>query len=184
MSMSTPEETFAVAHAAIEKGDWDALFACLDPGDVRRVVRNGLSGLGRDDRVEELCREAGVEQALLDSAKALASRMGTAAQACLTGDTDASFALKELVEAHRRALDAIIRAASDIAALAAGLERHLRATIGGGSISSSLFVGERLEEVRVDGKQASATRRRDDGATERVVFVRRGGRWLIRLFAR
>jgi len=184
MSMSTPEETFAAAQAAMERGDWDELFACLEPGDVGRVVKNGLSGLGRDVRVEELCREAGVEPALVDSARALAAQMATAAQACLAGDMAASLRLKELVEGHRLALDAIIKAASDIATLAAGLERHLRATAGGGSVSSSLFAGERLEQLRVDGDRASATRRRAGGSTERIAFVRRDDRWRIRLFAR
>jgi len=184
MPRSTPEQAFAAAQAAIEQGDWDGFFACVDPADVRRVVKNGLGRLGRDRRVEELCREAGVEQALLGPVKELASRMARAAQASLSGGVDESLALKGIVEAHRKALDALVKSVSAIAALAAALERHLRATAGGGSVSSSLFVGDLLEEVDAEGNLAWATRRTAGGATESVGFVQRAGEWQIRLFAR
>lgn len=184
MPRTTPEEAFAAAQAAISRQDWDAFFACIDPGDLRRVVKNGLARLGRDRRIEELCREAGVEQALIDPVKQLASRMGRAAQAALGGGGDASLALKGLVDAHKKALDALVKAVQAIDTLAAALERHLRATAGGGSVSSSLFLGDTLEAVRVDGNTAWGTRRSATGATESVGFVRRAGEWQVRLFAR
>lgn len=184
MPRSTPQEAFAAARVAIEQQDWDAFFACLDPGDVRRVVKNGLNRLGRDGRVEAICREAGVEQGLLNEVKELASRMAKAAESTLGGEIDASLKLKGIVDGHRKALEAVARTARDIASLAAALERHLRATVGGGSVSSSLFVGETLEELQVDDNLAWGTRRAPQGATESVGFVRRGGEWRVRLFAR
>jgi hypothetical protein len=183
MPRSTPEEAFTAAREAIARQDWDAFFVCLDPGDVRRVARNGLARLGRDARIEALCREAGVEQALLDRVKKLASQMGAAAEATLSGGSDASLSLKALVEAHRKALEAVVKGVPEIAGLAAALERHLRATVGGGSVSSSLFLGETLEAVRVDGNLAWGTRRLERG-TESVGFVLSRGEWRVRLFAR
>jgi hypothetical protein len=32
MARTTPDETFAEARAAMERGDWDGVFACLDGG--------------------------------------------------------------------------------------------------------------------------------------------------------
>ena len=184
MPRNTPEEAFAAAQAAMERQDWGAFFACLDPGDVRRVAKNGLNRLGRDRELEALCRQAGVEQPLLDAVKGLAMRMARAAQATLGGGADESLALKGLVEAHRKALDGLTKAVTDIAALAAAIERHLRATVGGGSVSSSYFVGDTLEGVRVDGNVAWGTRRTARGASESVGFVQREGEWQVRLFAR
>jgi len=184
MPRSTPEEAFAAARGAMERQDWDAFFACLDPGDVRRVVQNGLNRLGRDGRLEAICREAGVEQGLLDEVKALASRMAKAAESTLGGEIEASLTLKGLVDGHRKALAAVARAPRDIAALAAAIERHLRATVGGGSVSSSYLAGQTLEALQVDGNLAWGTRRSADNATESVGFVQRGGEWCIRLFAR
>ena len=34
MPRGTPEETFAEALAAMERGDWEGVFACLDPAGV------------------------------------------------------------------------------------------------------------------------------------------------------
>jgi hypothetical protein len=184
MPRTTPEEAFAAAQAAIARQDWDAFFACLDPGDVRRVVKNGLARLGRDRRIEELCRDVGVEQALLDPVKTFAGRMANAAHAALAGGSDESLALRGLVDAHKRALDALVKGVQAIDRLAAALERHLREAAGGGSVSSSLFVGDTLEAVRVDGNTAWGARRSASGAVESVGFVRRAGEWQVRLFAR
>lgn len=184
MPRSTPQEAFDAARAAMERQDWDAFFACLDPGDVRRVVGNGLNRLGRDPQLDEICIEAGVDPALLAPVKDLASRMARAAEATLGGGADATLVLKGIVDAHRRGVDAVARAARDITALAAAIERHLRATTGGGSVSSSYFVGDTLEEVKVDGNLAWGTRRTAQGATESLGFVQRKGEWHVRLFAR
>ena len=60
----------------------------------------------------------------------------------------------------------------------------MRADGSGGSVSSQLFIGERLEGVSIDGNKAWATRRMAGSATEEVGFVRRKNGWYIRLFAR
>jgi hypothetical protein len=57
---STPQEAFDAARSAMERQDWDAFYACLDPADVRRVVKNGLNRPGRDPELETIFVEAGV----------------------------------------------------------------------------------------------------------------------------
>jgi hypothetical protein len=203
MPTSTPEETFATAREAMASGRWEEFFACLDPGDLRRVARNGLVRLGRDARIAELCREAGVPAEPLAGAKALAARIAEAARSALGGQGPPSD-LSALLEAHKKALETITLSAGDLPALTAALERHLRATTGGGSISSTLFVDEELEEVRVEGNRATGRRRRavrggeaqsgegrsgatkgaEGGPTEPIGFQKRKGGWRICLLAR
>lgn len=67
----------------------------------------------------------------------------------------------------------------DLAAFAAALERAMRDSVGGGSVSSRLFVGETLTDLVVEG--ARAKRRLAGGAVEDIAFVKKKGDWYIRL---
>ena len=69
----------------------------------------------------------------------------------------------------------------DLPGFVAALERHTRRTVGGGSVSSDIFVGETLEEVTESGNRARGVRRTERGYEDSVDFVKRKGRWLIRL---
>ena len=65
MSRGTPEEAFAEARAAMERGDWDGFCACLDAETLLRIAENGVSGLlGGGPATEALlanfCREHAV----------------------------------------------------------------------------------------------------------------------------
>ena len=56
--------------------------------------------------------------------------------------------------------------------------------VGGGSVSSTLFVGESLEDVELHGKRAWARRRVTEEWAEDLGFVARKDGWYIRLLAR
>lgn len=183
MSRSSPEATFATAQAALARGDWDELFACLDTGDLQRIVKNGLSRLSHDAEVEAAARAAGVDPALIDRAKELAVKIGSAATVALSGAKLEGYRLKDVVDEHRDTLGAIARSAPDLVALTAGLERAMRRDGGGGSVSSTLFTGETLETVHQDGATARGAIRTATGAARIVVFARRKAEWKIRLFA-
>jgi hypothetical protein len=45
MSRATPEDAFAEARAAMERGDRDGFRACLDAGTLLRIAENGVGRL-------------------------------------------------------------------------------------------------------------------------------------------
>jgi GNAT superfamily N-acetyltransferase len=45
MSRATPEEAFTEARAAMERGDWEGVCACLDPETLLRIAENGVGRL-------------------------------------------------------------------------------------------------------------------------------------------
>ncbi len=159
-----PEETFAEAQAAMECRDWEAFFACFAPGDVRKFVRNGVSIvllMADDEAFGALCEAHRFETQELRAANATAD-----------------------AKLYSQALRKALRRVPDLTAFAAALERHTRGRMGGGSVSASLFLGETLEDLVIEGDRAWATRRITPDFTEDVGFEKRGGVWFIRLFAR
>ncbi len=83
------------------------------------------------------------------------------------------------MKALERASATCLGFVTDLAAFTAKAERLKRATLGGGSVSSALFVGESLVDVRVEGKQATGIRRMASGWSEPIAFVQKRGQWFI-----
>ena len=193
MPGATPEETFAEARAAMQRGDWEGVFACLDAGDLRRIASNGIARFmtfsGPADTFARLCAAQAVPPDALAAVREALRRMSERGDAGpATKDPaammEASRRHHENVRALQKAMKDLVDSAPDISRFTAALERALRADGGGGSVSTRLFVGESVGDVTVEGTKAWAVRHVSPGHTEDVGFVRRKGGWYIRLFAK
>jgi hypothetical protein len=166
MPQQDPTAVFEEAQQAMMRSDWDTFFACLDSNDLKRLIRNGLSlALVRDqdghDALQAICEHHG-------------------------------FPLEEVLAAwhshqtkpYEKAVDTGLKSVSDRAGFMAALERHTRLSCGGGSVSSSLLVGERLLNLDIQGNKAWGLRQVSSDFRERIGFVARKGQWYIRLFGR
>lgn len=200
MSQTTPEEAFAAAQAAMERGDWDGFFACVDRNDVLTVAENSLKNLliGYEKtaaRVTAVCAEHSfpaeailevrrIWQRIEESARAIAASHAGGSDATGRAELLAqSLRHKGLVDQAQKLLRDGMNAVPDLPRFTAALERAMRAAVGAGSVSSRLFVAEVLEGVSIAGTKAWATRRTPGGATDDIGFVRRKGLWYIRAFA-
>ena len=197
MSRTTPEEAFAEAQAAIERGDWDSFFACLDSDDLLRIAENSLARflMGGETIAPILtarCSEHAVPEERVVVLRTLLQRIAESGRASvsLVGSTEPGAMLqqslrhKQIVDEYQKALKAMLRAVPELSRFTAALERAMRAAEGGGSVSSKLLVDEVLEDVSITGTRAWATRRTASGQSEDVGFVRRKGAWYVRVFAR
>src|SRR5687768_14011393 len=191
MARTTPEETFAEARAAMERGDWAGVFACLDADNLRRIGENSIARFlaGGDSAVSAflaLCGEHGVPPAPVAALRSGLARMAASSRAVTANMSDPAAMMRESrlhqdnVAAHTLAVKETLKAAPDLPRFTAALERAL----GGGSISSRLFIDEAVEHVQVDGTKAWGIRRGPNGFREDVGFVRRKGIWYVRLFGR
>jgi hypothetical protein len=193
MSRATPEEAFAEARAAMERGDWEGFCACLDAETLLRIAENGVGrllagGPATGDLLAGLCREHAVPDAL----RARLQRLAESGRAAVSPEArldpramvEASLRHKRVVDEYRVSLKSTLKAVPELARFTAALERALRAESGGGSMSTRLFVGEALDEVSITGTKAWATGRSADGHTEGVGFVRKKGEWYIRPLAK
>ena len=186
MPRGTPEETFGEARAAMERGDWEGAFACLDPADVARIAKNTfarflMAGGAAADAFLQICGSHGISEATIADIRARGQAIH---QAPGPATLEQSRRHQELVKAYQQAQEDALDSVADLAAFTGALERAVRADGSGGSVSSQLFIGERLEGVSIDGTKACATRRMASSAAEEVGFVRRKNGWYIRLFAR
>lgn len=195
MARSTPQETFAEAQAAMSRGDWEGVFACLDPDDLVTIANNSVarfmmvSSGPAADRFNALCAEHGIPAETLTTVRSLAEQITHRAVSVVSSDDPAAMMEEsrrhhQIVLAHRAALKQLVKSAPDIARFTAALERELRVDGGGGSVSPRLFVGESLENVSIEGAKAWASRRVGPGELEDVGFRRRKSGWVIRLFAK
>lgn len=197
MARATPEETFAEARGAMERGDWEGVCACLDAETLLRIAENGVGrllagGPATAAILAGLCREHAVPDEMVVTLRARLERLAESGRAAgapeLRSDPRAmveeSLRHKGVVEEYRASLKATLKAVPELARFTAALERALRAESGGGSMSTRLFVGEALEEVSITGTKAWATRRSADGHVEDVGFVRKKDGWYIRPLAR
>lgn len=197
MSRTTPEEAFAEARAAMERADWDGVFACLDPDDLLKIAENGVSrfltgGEATADAFTALCGEHDVPGEMVATLHTLLQRIAESARTSVSpaGRSEPGAMLqqslrhKQIVDDYRKALKATLKAVPDLARFTAALERALRADGGGGSVSSRLFLDEVLEDVSITGTRAWATRRSRAGHPEDVGFVRRKGQWYIRVLGK
>jgi hypothetical protein len=197
MARTTPEETFAEARAAMERGDWDAVFACLVPENLLRIAENGVGRFLNADETtasifDALCSENGIAAATLAELRAGLRQISLSAATLLSHSDNSEPAMMMLhsrqhqliVEEYRNSLKSMIKAVQDQPRFTADLERALRAVSGGGSVSLRLFLDEVLEDVSITGTKAWATRRTPDGHAEGIGFVKRKGGWYIHLFAK
>jgi len=197
MSRTTPEEAFAEARAAMERGDWDGVFACLDPDNLLKIAENGVArflmgGEATAAIFTALCAAHDVPGDMVAALHTLLQRITESARVSVSQASRSepgamlrqSLRHKQIVDEYRKALKATLKAVPDLARFTAALERALRADGGGGSVSSKLFVDEIVEEVSITGTRAWATRRSAAGHSEDVGFVRRRGQWYIRVLGK
>jgi len=208
MSRESPEEVFAEAQAAMERGDRAGCFVLLHADDLIRIATHALRALLPQEgeaaaRLEALCAGHGLPDGTLAAARERWRQLlALAEEVRRLPPTEAAEASRRRARRPRRAaaarpprrlrdegaaLDAglkrALKRAKELGLLTAALEEAMRACCGGGAITSSLFVGERLEELVVEGDKAWA-RRRQGQWDEAVGFVRGRGGWLIKLKAR
>lgn len=186
MDRSTPEACFSSAGAAMVAGDWDGVFACVATASLQGIASMVMALVPGDDAFVALCREHGIPaDALADVRRAADAVTASAVAHPPSGSVPNDVLLeysarhRELVKADVAARRAAVKQIPDLAAFVAASERHRRATGGGGSVSSTLFVDELLSDVVVDGRSATATRRHAGGHTERLRFVRQRDGWRV-----
>ena len=194
MPLDSPERAFASAQDAMERGDWGAFFECLDRNELLRIAKNAIpTGEQADDAYVVLCIEHGIPRETLEQVKAIGKDISASAQAMLpmwTGDKNDSvnqenkFQLslrhRNLVKALDVAIETCLKSATDLAVFVTRSEEIYRAKMGGGSVSSTLFVGETLVDVTVEGSKASGTRQLKTGWTEPIAFARKKVLWYIK----
>ena len=91
---------------------------------------------------------------------------------------------RKVVDAYNQTVKALLQSASDLPQLTAAFEQDMRTYVGGGSVSSRLFVNEQLEGIVIEGNRAWATRRTQHGWGEDIGFIRKKGTWYIKLMAK
>jgi uncharacterized protein YigA (DUF484 family) len=196
MARATPAEAFEEAVAAMRRGDWTALFACIDPPNVVTIATNGVNrflagGPQASATLASICAAHGVPADRAGALQSLGARITESARVSIeqmradpASMMEQSRRHQKLVAEYREGVKALVASAADVAAFTGAIETALRAESGGGSVSTRLFVDETLEGVTVSGNRARGVRRMASGATEDVSFVRKKGAWFIRPFAR
>jgi hypothetical protein len=166
----------------MERGDWEAFFQCLDRSDLLPLAKMDIAGIPNgDEALAALCAEAGIPATALENVKTFADEILASAQAMMRAPAaDAYHRHGDLVKRLDKAMDTCLKSVTDLALFTAKAERLKRAKMGGGSVSSSLFVGETLTDVVVEGKKAKGTRWRKGGSTEPIAFVQNKGLWAIK----
>ena len=174
MSRDTPEAAFEHARAAMARGDLPEVFACLDPGDLKRIAENAVNlslGANINDVDPEIRRIFTEHNFPLDDLMAARRRIMQSPG-------------MEATYAHRDTMKAGLAAITNLPTFLALLEAHSRRLHGGGSISMRLFQNEKLTDVQVYGTRAWGTRVFGPGSTDDVEFVRKKGQWHIKLIVR
>ena len=189
MPADSPEKTFAEAAAAMRDLDFEAFFSCIDPDSLGLLLQNSLalSLQGGQDSAEAYLGEVMDEHPWI--AEWLSHHQAVADNAVILmksgADPEAQKAASErhrdLVLDGQRATTEAIAAVGNLPGLVAFFERRSRALLGGGSVSTSLFVGERLGDVVVKRDRATAVRHTEGGFEDEVSFRRRAGLWYILL---
>jgi hypothetical protein len=191
----SPESVFAIAQEAMERGDWETFFECLDRSDLMRLARMGIPVTDdAGDAFSTLCIESGIPAEALENVKILAQDLLASAHAIWGGQAEQesssasgkdrlqqSLRHHDLVKALDKAIETCLKSVTNLAAFTAKAERLKRATMGGGSVSSTLFVDDSLVDVTVEGKKANGIRRRKDGSREPIAFAQNKNLWYIRL---
>jgi hypothetical protein len=73
MLRASPESVFALAQSAMERGDWEGFFGCLDRTDLKKLARLGISPVGEDPQgaYARFCIDYGVPVEQLEEVKSL-----------------------------------------------------------------------------------------------------------------
>jgi hypothetical protein len=189
MSRETVEGTFAAAQSAIEQGDWETFFACLDNRSLLKIAKNSLQGILNSDTSQAILNEYGVAIASIQPLRAKVQSLAASA-AVVVATTDPALRMqqslhhKQLVDEYDQSLEDLLKAVADLPGFTAALERAMRALVGGGSVASDMFMGESLQDISIEGKTAWGVRRTSRGDCQDLKFVQRRGRWYIQLLAR
>ena len=193
MQRTTPELVFAIAQEAMGRGDWEEFFECLDQRDLLRLAPMVFDVPGG----ASLCLEYGIPADALKHIETLIQDINESGRAMLRrreGIPNSSAIQSDLLEhsarhqglivAFHKAMEECLKFVPNLASFTAKAERLKRAASGGGSVSSTLFAGESLCDLKVRGWKASGVRRRQGGSLEPIAFVQKKGRWYIRLFSK
>lgn len=187
MDQSTPESAFESVQQAVAAQDWPAVFRCLDRNDLLKICANSVRGVAEfaDDESEQLFEEFGFPvqemRDLDEEMMASGMRLMQEAREGKPVDMKTSLAHNKLVKKADKFLDANLRRVKQLPEFTAALELQMRSRRGGGSISSTLFQGEYLDELLSRDKKAFGTRVNENGYVEQVEFVKKRNRWYIRL---
>jgi hypothetical protein len=187
----SPESVFAFAQQSMISGDWESFFRCLDVADLRRIAAMvvPLACTPGEDEFAALCVDHGATEDAIARVQAVHAEIAVSATAVLDpalapADRGAvSLRHRDLVKSHDALVAEVVRGIVDLPAFVAASERFRRRNGGGGSVSSQMFVDERLVDVVVSGKQAQGLRRRTVGGDDPIGFVLGRNGWRIRLFA-
>jgi hypothetical protein len=154
----TPQDTFQRAVKAVANGDWVAFCRLLTEADVKRVLENAIVLCGQSANDEQVAK--------------LFERYGFVPEPV------------EDPKTYRTRLKAAIKQVKDPAELLGHLEAEVGIRLGRRSFSSRLFQNEKLEDVVVDGKKATARRVHADGSMDAVAFALTKEGWRISLVGR
>lgn len=185
----SPDDVFSAAQQAMSKGDWDTFFRCVDATDLPTLASNSLKGLAllpaAREGLETLCAEQSFP---LSDLRGELSRFAASAarvmQAAPGAQRQESLRHRDVVHGLEHFIRDAVKAVKDPPGFTAALERLMRAHRGGGSVSSSWFQGERLEQVQVKGARASGVRRMASGAELPLVFKKTKQGWRVKLLGR
>jgi hypothetical protein len=197
MDRTSPTGAFTVAQTAMQQGDFATFFSCLDRTDLIGIARNSVNMLLNTASFAALCIEHDLALELVQELQRLSNSLTRSAQNYpsqeqFPHDPAAYYAAvgayssqhQNLVSAYDKALVQLLKSVPNLPAVTAALERHMRSIVGGGSISSELFVGESLSDLVIEGSRAWATRADGTGWKEDIGFIQKKGTWYIRLLAK
>src|SRR5688572_13634479 len=134
MARTTPEETFAEARAAMERGDWEGVFACLESDNLMRIGQNSVAHfMNGGDRAMQtfvaLCGEHGVPDDKVSTLRGPLERMAESGRAVMARAADPAAMMQQSlghrnnVKAYGLALKETLKAAPNLPAFTAALER-------------------------------------------------------------
>jgi hypothetical protein len=183
------EGVFADAQSAMERGDWDAFFRCLDRRSLLKIAKNSFQGIVNSDIDQDMLNRHGISIEVIQRIRATWQSLAmSAAEVVGTIDpgakTQKSLDHKQAVDAYDKYLDDTLESVADLPGFTATLERAMRASLGGGSVAADMFIGETLQDIAITGKTAWAMRRIEGGYSEDLKFVQQQGQWRIQLLAR
>lgn len=193
MPGTDPNDTFREAREACRTLDWEGLYACLVLTSVTALATNSLQVLSRRTEaldtttMKRLCLEADTDTSWVDEWAARRAQIQDSHTELRAGGSvgedvrKLSVRHRTLVVQDKRETERALRELPELRRLAAALEREMRQVLGGGSVSSRLFVDETLHDVVVAGNRATGLRRTARGHEMGIEFEKVDGRWFIQV---
>lgn len=181
----SPLVVFQRAQAAMERRAYAEFFACLDPSGLSVIAQNGIGWLLTRPELHAEPAVASLPLADLNQQIAAMDASAKHVLAMRTSDpataNQASLQHRDLVKTYQASIKRAAKAAT-LPAVLGWIESQRRAADQGGSIATTLFIGETLENCIVTETTATAVRRRANGTTEPIRFALTRGTWKIKLF--